>query len=281
MEFTVFWSWQSDAPRNCNLKFIRDALDKAIEEINKENKEISLKVDSGMENVAGTPDVAQIMFDKIDKSEVIVCDVSLVGRIDKWNDNGVEKKIPNPNVMIEMGYAAGRMGWENVICVMNEFYGTKADLPFDVKSKRHPVDYTLDPEDLAQAKSVKRELSKCLKKAIQCCIDAEHRAVIDALSRMDILCLTVCSFFGELDYFPDLSLMSPDKQKLMSSSIDVAGFRLAIQRLIDLGMLRCKIHDNQMYAYHWTYRGKRLLDELKKKDAFQEPPAVSITQPNV
>ena len=26
-----------------------------------------------------------------------------------------------------------------------DYYGTRAELPFDVQGKRHPVDYTLDP----------------------------------------------------------------------------------------------------------------------------------------
>jgi hypothetical protein len=279
MEFTVFWSWQSDAPNDCNRKFIRDALNKAVKEIANAKIVEDPRVESGMENVPGTLDVAQIMFDKIGKSDAIVDDVSLVGRI-LDGKLVVKKKIPNPNVMAEMGYAAGHMGWERVICVMNEFYGTRDELPFDVKSKRHPVDYTLAPNDLAKAE-VKKNLSNDLKKAIQCCIDAEHRAVIDALRRMDILCITVCSFFGHKPFFPDINhIAPPELREYMLQYIDVTGFRLAIQRLIDIGILRSELHDNQDYAYHWTYRGRCLLEELKKKNAFKEPPAVSITRPN-
>jgi hypothetical protein len=279
MEFTVFWSWQSDAPKACNRGFIREALDEAVKEITN----VKIVVESGMENVAGTPDVAQIMFDKIDKSDAIVCDVSLVGQIAKLKNSGVEKKIPNPNVMIEMGYAAGRMGWGRVIGVMNEAYGTRDELPFDVKSKRHPVDYKLAPNKMDRAEAeakVKQALSDDLKTAIQCCIDAEHRAVIDALGRMDILCFIVCTKFCKKPFFPDIIHLSQEEAQELMSIIDIPGFRLAIQRLIDIRMLRSEVHDNQQYAYHWTYRGKCMLAELKKKNVFHEPLPVSITLPN-
>jgi hypothetical protein len=68
MEYPVFYSWQNDQPKACNRTFIREALDAAVNNVVAEGQvEDSPRVDSGMEGVAGSPEVASVMFDKIDK----------------------------------------------------------------------------------------------------------------------------------------------------------------------------------------------------------------------
>ena len=46
------------------------------------------------------------------------------------------KLSPNPNVLLELGYAAGIVGWENVICILNTDYGSEKELPFDIAQRR-------------------------------------------------------------------------------------------------------------------------------------------------
>lgn len=47
-----------------------------------------------------------------------------------------DKKTPNPNVLLELGYAVSRLGWERVICLFNSNIGKIEDLPFDLRQKR-------------------------------------------------------------------------------------------------------------------------------------------------
>jgi hypothetical protein len=110
MNYTVFYSWQTDTEDD--KQFIRDALDQAVEKL---RSEADLKsdlpiVDTDLKNMGGIPDVATTMFQKIRKSAVFVGDLTLVGSYHSHSANG-PKRTANPNVLIEMGYAAGTMGW--------------------------------------------------------------------------------------------------------------------------------------------------------------------------
>ncbi|KXL53770.1 hypothetical protein CLNEO_09960 [Anaerotignum neopropionicum] len=60
-----------------------------------------------------------------------VADISLIN----GNVHGC-KKTPNPNVLLELGYAVNKIGWERVICVFNKIFGTINDLPFDLRNRR-------------------------------------------------------------------------------------------------------------------------------------------------
>ena len=85
----------------------------------------------------GTIDIAKVIFDKIEKCDVFIADVTLVGKYKKgkiFNKN--IKYIPNCNVMLELGYAAAILSWERVILVFNEKYGRPDDLPFDLRQHR-------------------------------------------------------------------------------------------------------------------------------------------------
>ncbi|MGB2821100.1 MAG: hypothetical protein WBF17_08970, partial [Phycisphaerae bacterium] len=82
MTCAIFYSWQSDTPASCNRTFIRSAIDVAIAGL-PQTAEVaeSPRVESGMEGVAGTPEVATVMFDKIRRSAVFIGDVTLVGSV--------------------------------------------------------------------------------------------------------------------------------------------------------------------------------------------------------
>ncbi len=81
--FSVFYSWQADAPDSYSRKFIRDAPEAAVGEIVREASVLdSPRVESGLEGVVGTPEVASIMFKKTEACDLFRADVTLVGRID-------------------------------------------------------------------------------------------------------------------------------------------------------------------------------------------------------
>ncbi|ENS4063361.1 hypothetical protein ACEW8Y_003421, partial [Acinetobacter baumannii] len=76
MNDRIFYSWQSDCPSNTNRNFIGNALEKAIDEIVKDDKTTIIPViDRDTLGVAGSPDISHAIFEKIDTASVFVCDV--------------------------------------------------------------------------------------------------------------------------------------------------------------------------------------------------------------
>lgn len=70
------------------------------------------------------------------------------------------KYMPNPNVMLELGYATHVVGWDRVICVLNSDYGAPENMPFDIANRR------LTPFSLKGGKS-KGEVRRYIKGVIQ------------------------------------------------------------------------------------------------------------------
>lgn len=128
-KFKIFYSWQSDLPKNKTRNFIRRCIDEAID-LAEESEAIDAERDEATTGVTGSPNIVTTLFDKIDDCDLFVADISLcfVGI-----QNG-QKKSPNPNVMLELGYAAKKLGWERIICLCNVDYGS--EYPFDIAHNR-------------------------------------------------------------------------------------------------------------------------------------------------
>src|SRR5205823_4275235 len=99
-------------------------------------------------NVPGSPDISATIFDKIESAALFVCDVSII------NKGTEHRPTPNPNVLIELGYAVRTLGWNRVICVFNGVTGKVEDLPFDLRHRRIRA-YTLEEK---QEKTEPRKL---------------------------------------------------------------------------------------------------------------------------
>ena len=138
----VFYSWQSDTPREVGKGFIREALDRAVAGLVIDEAERPL-IDQDTQGVRGSPVIAETIFEKIRVANVLVVDVTLVGR------TAQDKRLINSNVAIEMGYALGVHGDEVLVKVMNTHYGPPDDLPFDLRHRRWPVRFSL-PHDATQ-----------------------------------------------------------------------------------------------------------------------------------
>lgn len=127
---TVFYSWQSDLPNSVTRGFIEDCLERAFKQL-KSDEELELDpcLDRDTSGVPGSPDIAATILAKIEAADIFVGDVTFI-------DKGNERRTPNPNVLIELGYAASCLGWQRIICVFNEAYGRVRDLPFDLRQRR-------------------------------------------------------------------------------------------------------------------------------------------------
>ena len=140
MNKTVFWSWQSDRDERVTRHLIREALVIALDRLNNEaDIEDRLDIDHDTRGLSGSPDIVQAILDKIDTSDVFVADITPIA----VSDSG--KHVPNPNVLIELGYAKKSLGTGSVISVWNvAFTDCRVDdLPFDLRGRRGPIAYRL------------------------------------------------------------------------------------------------------------------------------------------
>jgi hypothetical protein len=162
----VFWSWQSDSPSRVNKNFVKEALEAALElaadDLNLTEADRP-ELDHDTKNAAGLVEIAATIFEKVDSADVFVGDVTPVAR----TDNG--KYLPNPNVLIELGYALRALGHKKIILVSNDAFGGRPeDLPFDLRHRRGPIRYDLKPESSeATRKAAKRSLVQALNDALK------------------------------------------------------------------------------------------------------------------
>lgn len=142
MSWTVFYAWQSDLPNNTNRGLIERALEDAVARLGADGAVVQdPRVDRDTLGVAGSPDIERTIFEKIEQAAVFVCDVSLVTR------DIADRPCPNPNVLVELGFALQALGAERVIMVMNRAWGGPELLPFDIRRKR-VLAYDAAPDDV-------------------------------------------------------------------------------------------------------------------------------------
>lgn len=168
VQFTIFFAWQSDRPGGINRWFLDEALRSAAAELEKEvGFELQAIIDRDTMGVPGSPEIAATILEKIRSCDVLVADVTLV------HDEGVQpKRTPNPNVLLELGYAAGSLGWEHVVLVVNQAFGPVEELPFDLRGRR-ALPYSLAAED--ERKPVRRDVASRLKDALRLILEYRLR----------------------------------------------------------------------------------------------------------
>lgn len=161
----VFWSWQNDyLPKTCRT-FIRETLLTAIARLGEElgvDDADRPELDHDTKGERGMVDIAATILAKISRSAVFVADLTPVGQSEagKW--------LPNPNVMIELGWAMQKPGWERVIGVLNTASGAEIeDLPFDIRQRRILTYVLAENADKATRASVQNKLVAELKGALQ------------------------------------------------------------------------------------------------------------------
>ncbi|RVT46333.1 hypothetical protein ENE75_24670, partial [Rubrivivax albus] len=111
MKRTVFYSWQSDLPNATNRSFIENALKDAAKQIAQdESIGVDPVIDRDTQGMAGAPDISLAIFSKISAADLFVADISFVA-------NNENRFIPNPNVMVELGYALKAKGHEALVLV--------------------------------------------------------------------------------------------------------------------------------------------------------------------
>ncbi len=155
MKQTIFYSWQSDLPQENNKNAIRQALNTTIAKFDS----LQLELDEATRNMSGSPSIPKTIFAKINNCDIFVCDLTTINR-----SSSCGKKVPNPNVLIELGYAVAKLGWSRIIMLFNTEFGTfPNDMPFDIDRHRASK-YSIKGKD---DKAGKNNLNTILEEAIK------------------------------------------------------------------------------------------------------------------
>jgi hypothetical protein len=160
---TIFYSWQSDSPRETNQNAIRQSLRSASNSIEDEYTDTRVEIDEATRDAPGSPNIPKMIFEKIDMCDVFICDLTTINSLCKD-----VRPTPNPNVLIELGYAIATIGWDRIILVFNKKYGTfPDDLPFDIDRHR-AIPFSVQNKNDNNGKN---NLAAILKEAIKKIID--------------------------------------------------------------------------------------------------------------
>lgn len=257
MDFTVFYAWQSDRLEKTNRYLIRDAAEKAVKKLVADSEvEDSPRLDHDTKDEPGLTEVANSIFRKIEGCGLFLADLTFVGSSEERAGKN-RKLLPNSNVVLELGYAARSVGWERVIAVMNTAYGPPSEMIFDVLHRRWPIVFEIKEEEATRISEVRATLASGIEAWIRGAINAEHAAVEDAIKSLDVDCMNIMKESGSHDYFSEPTEL--DGRFLFLYTMR----KLATLRLLDLRLLEARYDPRQnLYAYHWTSRGKLALVKL-------------------
>jgi len=174
MSSTVFFSWQADTPTREGRNFIERALDRAAGRIGDDTAvEEAIReptVDRDTKGVPGSPPIVDTILRKIDRAAVFVPDLTFVAeRVDG-------RPAPNPNVLIEYGWALKSLGHGRIVPVMNAAFGqpTADTMPFNLHHLRHPILYNcpVDADDETR-KRTREGLASQLEHALRTVLTSE------------------------------------------------------------------------------------------------------------
>ena len=171
----VFYSWQTDLPNATNRGLIQKALENAAKAIrNDESIQVEPVVDRDTIGVPGAPDIAETILAKIERAQTFVCDVSIINK-------GAARPAPNPNVLIELGYAIKTLGFSKIIMVMNTAFGEPELLPFDLRQRR-VITYDIPKENEERSRE-RRKLEATFEEGLRTILGGTERESLKAPSR--------------------------------------------------------------------------------------------------
>jgi hypothetical protein len=155
----LFYSWHSDTHSS-------KLLDKYVSNAVKKLGELKYTIDYykyPCEDKSGSPDIVEILFDKIRNCDCFIADLSPVGKYRCNNDK--YKNVYNANVLMELGYALSCLDQRQIIICSDDF----DNMPFDVRNYR-----------ISSISSCKDNLHMYIIKCF------EHKSIIHYLKKCDI-----------------------------------------------------------------------------------------------
>jgi hypothetical protein len=257
MKLKVFYSWQSDLPNKTNRQFIQTCLEKALKNIHANNKSISeYVIESDSRDESGTPELASTIFAKIEQCDVFIADVSII------NHKQDTRKVCNPNVLIELGYASSKLGWEKILCAYNLNYGKIEDLPFDIRHRK-PLVFN-EEKDL---------LTKSLTSQIQSIIDnhISNKKYFNSIKQeIDLALQAILIDMTKIIFYDDQTkkyaynlILHLNREELVNELFEknILGFQLFKDNLPHLKEF-VDFYNNQVYLNFLNDRKKRTLSKI-------------------
>ena len=189
MTNTIFYSWQADTPNKVGRSFLKEILGEVCVSmasdatLDEALRDVAVDSDTH-QGVAGQPPIADTIFKKIDTAGVFVADMTFTS---KRMDG---RLAPNPNVLIEYGWALKSLTNERVICVMNTAYGEPSyeSLPFDLAHLRWPIRYNLPIDAPSNVKTKeKKKLADTLRNAIRLSLDTISMSSVASLQSFPMI----------------------------------------------------------------------------------------------
>ncbi len=267
MARTIFYSWQNDLERKTHRFFIEKCLKKALSNLEKDAS-VYMNYDRDTKGVNGSPDITATIFEKIDKSVLFVCDVSIV------NSNSEGRKMPNPNVLVELGYAASKLGWDRIICLFDGNSGNIEDLPFDLRQKRITSFYPNHKNELSRVSKilesniadlyVKGKLFNPLNDYIKGKID---RSVLDIVKQMANLVFGTISLSEGLANVSPLLNISAEEIENHITGIHFPAFIVFNDFAIEKSNLQDVLKDlfsSSYFPKEWSYTVLELIDWIRE-----------------
>jgi hypothetical protein len=175
---SVFYSWQSDLPNAVNRRLIGSVLEDVAKAVRRDDTiEVEPTIDRDTLGLPGAPDIGATILAKIDRASAFVADVSIV------SSGNTSRPTPNPNVLIELGYAMKSLGPDRIVLVMNTAYGGPEQLPFDLRQKR-VLTFSLLP-DITDRKPERQKLMAALRTGLLTILGQSNPQPATGLSEID------------------------------------------------------------------------------------------------
>lgn len=182
MKLTVFFSWQSPTKNQGfnNKEFLVECINSALKQIADKGrlKGVFFEFWEGLGKEAGSPDVAQKMFEQIDNCDIFIGDFTIQrppysciekGWAKLWNKQ-LQRREPNSNVIAEFSRALKNSDEfeSQCILVLNTVNGDPDKepelIPFDLRGRRHPITFYMDKHTVQS--DIKNRLVQQLEKAL-------------------------------------------------------------------------------------------------------------------
>jgi len=252
MAHTAFFAWQLDTPPEQNKTFIWNALSAATSSAaSSAVPEESPRPESDTGGVAGSPNIVDTIFKRIRDCAFFIADLTFTAKTESG------KLVPNPNVLIELGYAARSIGWERTILVLNQAYGKEKHLPFDILQHRWPIEYKMSERTIVGERRFD-QLSDAMAVAITSC---EQHILSRAEEMADSLDTATIDIVGQYENASFIDMRLPSKT--MGELLVGLDHILAIRQLISIGAMR--VTHTPTIGYKWTYDGRRMIEALVRK----------------
>lgn len=151
----IFFSWSSDNDSKVCRYLIRDALEDACKQLSTDlnESERDVQLDHDTKGETGSPSITDSIEKKIRECAIFVGD--LTPAMVQRREGELPRLLPNANVMFELGFAHGVLGFDRIINVLNTAFAENAQngpakikdgtLPFNLRHRRYPICFELKP----------------------------------------------------------------------------------------------------------------------------------------